>query len=249
MKAYKLKGVSQSYSCMQDSLSWNHKVHPALNNLKISNPVSSISISGISGLLKSSCNFMNALIKLSWCCLWNPIFLLTSATYFCPECEQKANLVKTNHYFSTSDLAHYTARQGWAAKKKEYFGLLLSAVVMTLMTCVICLSKFSDSYSSLWTDAELERFIRDLAASSLLQWRNSELKCSSMSLSDINWFHVRCFTIFVCYSKRTYSFKLDANVRFQTSGIKPVYFCSILKKRAVIVLNKNVNYYFSTTFS
>lgn len=153
MKEYKLKGISQSYSCMQDSLSWNHEVQTALNNLKISDPVSSICISWISGLLKSSCNFMNALIKLSWCCVWNPIFLLTSATYSCPECEQKANLVKTNHYFSTSDLAHHPVRQGWAAKKRVFWTTSFSSSDDLHYLSNYGLSKFWDSCSSLWIDA------------------------------------------------------------------------------------------------
>lgn len=219
MKECKLKGISQSYSCMQDSLSWNHEVQTALNNLKISDPVSSICISWISGLLKSSCNFMNALIKLSWCCVWNPIFLLTSATYSCPECEQKANLVKTNHYFSTSDLARYPVRQGWAAKKRVFWTTSFSSSDDLHYLSNYDLSKFWDSCSSLWTDAELEYFIRDLATSALLQWRNSEPKCSSTSLSDINRSHFRCFTIFVVIvrehtvsnSRQTLDFKLQAS--------------------------------------
>lgn len=75
------------------------------------------------------------------------------------------------------------------------------------------LSKFWDSHSSLWVDAELDCFIRDFTVC-LLQWKNSVSKCSSTSLSDINCSQARCSTIFWLSQLENVQFQALVKSRF-----------------------------------
>lgn len=110
------------------------------------------------------------------------------------------------------------------------------------------LSKFWDWWCSLWTDAKLENFSRILAAASLLQWRNSETKCLPTSLSNtvlphFRWFAIILFLLLLLLLQEKVAFKILGKP--QISNFRPVNFVSILKKRVVVFLNKNVYCYFS----
>lgn len=108
------------------------------------------------------------------------------AIYSCPDCEQKANLVKNKPLFFNQWPGILVSKTGMRSQEKGVsWATSFSSSGDLHYLSFYGLSTFWDSCSLPWTDAELEHFIRDLAASSLLQWRNSELKCSPTSLSGL----------------------------------------------------------------